>query len=349
VIFTPSTGPGNYAGNTAMLQVISNNGTTIVLATAAGGLLTFTFSGAGAGQYSYEVPNTDTDDSITYTIADGDGDTATATLVLQNTADPIQEPDTVFGDNKNNNLNGTGAIDIIGGDDGNDTASGGGGDDHITGGAGADSLSGGSGNDIIIGGSTSQNENQSVRAADGNDTLAGGSGADLLIGNDGDDLIIIGVGDNDTVIGGGTADVDLDDADGDIMAFNGNLNLTAVDNNTISGIERVSMLDSHAGAGSDTLTLNAADVISMGTGEFDPSGSFDPAGSTNLGNLSNEDAVRVEGEAGDTLNLTGGGWFLVGAANTQGGPAGYNLYVHAAGNAEDAYVIVDNDIVVNVS
>ena len=331
--------------------IVAGDSVLIIATGVAGGLLTFDFN---TGAFSYNVPDSNTDETFLYTIVDDDGNTATGSLTFENTASGIQQPHVVFGNNNNNNLNGqeTNGIDIIGGDDGNDTASGGDGDDHITGGAGADSLSGGSGNDIIIGGSQSEVQDQAgvIRAPDGDDTLVGGEGADVLIGNQGDDLIIIGVGDNDTVIGGDSGSVNIGDSNGDILAFNGNLNLTKVPNADISGIERVSMLDSHGGAGADALTLNAADVISMGTGEFDPSGSFNPSGPVNLGTLDNNDAVRIEGEAGDTLNLSGGGWFLVGAADTRGGPAGYNLYVHAGSNtAENAYVIVDTDVTVNPS
>jgi hypothetical protein len=109
------------------------------------------------------------------------------------------------------------------------------------------------------------------------------------------------------------------------------------------------MTEAQGGSGdsTDILTLNASDVIDLGTGHFNPSGSFDPTGPVNFGTLDDKDAIKVDGEAGDTVNLSGGGWFNAGAATSHGGPTGYNLYVHDAGSGnEDAYVLVQTVVAV---
>jgi hypothetical protein len=70
-------------------------------------------------------------------------------------------------------------------------------------------------------------------------------------------------------------------------------------------------------------------------------------GPVDFGTLGDRDAIKVDGDAGDTVNLSGGGWFNAGAANTQGGPNGYNLYVHDGGGGnEDAYVLVQTVVAV---
>jgi hypothetical protein len=109
------------------------------------------------------------------------------------------------------------------------------------------------------------------------------------------------------------------------------------------------MTEAQGGSGdaTDTLTLNASDVIDLGTGHFNPSGSFNPAGPTDFGTLDDKAAIKVDGEAGDTLNLSGGGWFNAGASPDHGAPAGYTLYVHdAGGGSEDAYVLVQTVVAV---
>ncbi|HTO65516.1 MAG TPA: hypothetical protein VMM15_30170, partial [Bradyrhizobium sp.] len=95
---------------------------------------------------------------------------------------------------------------------------------------------------------------------------------------------------------------------------------------------------------SDTLTLNASDVIDMGTGHINPTGSFGA-----VGTLADKDAVRVDGDgASDAVNLSGGGWTQV--TGSHGAPAGYNLYVHDSGGGnEDAYVLVQATLTVHTS
>ena len=110
-------------------------------------------------------------------------------------------------------------------------------------------------------------------------------------------------------------------------------------NSKIEGIETISMTEAQGGSGdsTDTLSLNASDVIDLGTGHFDPSAA----------NRGDQAAIKVDGEAGDTLNLTGGDWAVQANGNT---PAGYALYVHdTGGSSEDAYVLVQTTVAVVTS
>lgn len=172
----------------------------------------------------------------------------------------------------------------------------------------------------------------------GNDTLVGSAGTDVLLGGNDIDLIRVGSLGNDSVDGGSNGLVnDIGSTRRlDILAFDGDLDLTVLPQNRIVDIETMSMVDSLGGAGADSLTLDAQDVIDLGRGTFDPFGAT----------YNGADAIRVDGEAGDTLTLAGGGWSSTGAINV---PAGYSLYVHdtsGVGTAEDAYVLVQSVVTV---
>jgi len=204
----------------------------------------------------------------------------------------------------------------------------------LTGTSGADNLVGGAGNDQLSGSS-------------GNDTLTGGSGADTLSGGSGNDLIVV---QDNSILGladGGTNSSNtLFSSRGDVLAFDNLLDLSSLASSKTAGIETLSMIDREGGGShaSDTLTLNASDVIDLGTGHVNPSGSLGV-----LGSLADKDAVRVEGDgASDTVNLNGGGWTQV--TGSHGAPAGYNLYVHDSGGGnEDAYVLVQATLTVHTS
>jgi Ca2+-binding RTX toxin-like protein len=219
-----------------------------------------------------------------------------------------------------------------------DDIHGGGGNDVIFGQGGNDEIRGGAGNDTIYGGA-------------GNDTLFGDGGADTLYGGAGNDWISVGAGDTafgdagtDTFVlehnaslaqitggSGGTGDARIDS--GDILVFDGMLDLTAVASLSISGIETISMreADGSAGDATDELRLSAADVIALGDATFDPTGA----------GYGRRDAVRVDGDEGDKLHLSGDGWVEVG--NVQGG---YVLYAHDPSGQEDAYVLVQQAVAV---
>jgi VCBS repeat-containing protein len=332
---------GNQITNDGDLPVIA--GATLVVLTGLGGTLEFHFDN---GDFTYTPP--DVDDPQTelfdYTIVDGDGSEIGATLQIDisDSGVVVLDPHTVIGTDGADSLAGAaGAVDdIISGGKGADSLVGGEGNDHVQGGADGDSLSGGAGIDILIGGT-------------GNDTLDGGAGADVLVGGEGADRILVGTGDradggggNDTILlldttgfdavqGGDAGAVNLGSAGGDVLVFNGGLDLTALANDRILGIETISMLDSIGGAGGDTLTLGAGDVIDIGAGQFDPNG-----------NLPAAPAIRVDGDQGDVLNLEGGGWQQVQADKL---PSGYTLYLHdspAAGVTPDTYVLVQTAVTV---
>jgi hypothetical protein len=329
------------------LNHITNNFDATVIAGAEliitppilGGNLDFHFD---TGGYTLTPVNlaSDKTESFLYTIVDSDGDTSAAnlTLTVTNAGGSVVTPLTHIGTDNPDTIDESGskADIIISGGLGSDTLTGGIHNDHIQGGVGDDKLVGNAGNDVLIGG-------------DGNDTVDAGTGTDFLFGGTGDDLIILRDNLNfGHVDGGANSDDNLAGTNrGDVLAFDGTLDLTTIANSKIEGIETVSMKDSEGAVGNDTLTINASDVIDLGTGHFNPSGS-----STGVGSLSDQAAIKVDGDAGDKLNLTGGGWTH--ATGSHGQPAGYEVYVHDgnpgdANAGEDAYVLVQNTIAVTTS
>ena len=314
----------NQITNDANLPVIA--GATLVVITGLGGTLEFHFDN---GDFTYTPPDIDSPESeqFDYTIVDGDGSEVGATLQIDisDSGVVVLDPNTVIGTDAGDSLAGAaGSVDdVMSGGKGADSIAGGAGNDHIQGGADSDSLSGGAGADVLIGGA-------------GNDTLEGGAGADVLIGGAGNDtLILTDIAGFATVEGGDSGAVNLAASGGDVLAFDGGLDLTALANDRIGGIETISMLDGIGGAGADTLALGAGDVIDVGAGQLDPAGELTLA-----------PAVRVDGDKGDVLNLEGGGWQQVEAG---GVPQGYSLYLHdgpAAGVTPDAYVLVQATVTV---
>jgi len=90
--------------------------------------------------------------------------------------------------------------------DGDDTVNGSGASELILGNEGEDFLRGFAGNDSVFGGK----ERDALSGADGNDCLSGGLDADFIFGEAGDDILfggrgndfLDGVGGNDTLVGG---------------------------------------------------------------------------------------------------------------------------------------------------
>ena len=115
--------------------------------------------------------------------------------------DPGPEVSQFQGDDKDNQIAGTGEADAIDGAEGNDFLRGRAGDDTVNGGAGSDTIYGGRGNDMLRGDSSSDLLNGRV----GRDELEGGDGSDLLFGGRGRDLIDGGEM-HDTLKGGRGAD-----------------------------------------------------------------------------------------------------------------------------------------------
>jgi VCBS repeat-containing protein len=309
-------------------------GNTLVEPTLLGGLLEFHFD---TGAFTYTAPDVDAKESedFQYVIIDGDGDPslpATLHIEIDNSNIGVVDPSVIFGADSgaapNDNLPGTARDDIMSGGAGNDTVSGGEGNDQLQGGDANDSLIGGAGIDVLIGGA-------------GDDRIVVGTG-DRADGGTGNDLFILadntGFG---SIHGSETAALSLSTSGGDVLAFNGTLDLTTLANTRIDGIETVSMADSIAGAGADKLVVNALDVIDLGTGHVDPAGKFG-----SFGELKDAPAIRVDGDKDDTLALAGGGWQQVTSA-PGGVPDGYVLYVHdspGGSTTADAYVLVQSAV-----
>lgn len=231
-------------------------------------------------------------------------------------------------------FDGTSGNDTIDGKLGPDEINGGGGNDHLNGGAGSDIVKGGRGDDVISG---------------GNDT-----DADILYGNQGRDRISLGThdkgyggGGNDTlrlfdnygfglVDGGGQNGNNVGKTRGDILQFEGTLDLTKAGlSERITHIETLSMV----GSGHDHLKLSAQDVLDIGDGRLDPA--F--CGKDKFGS---GDAVRIEGGDGDRLDLTGGKWHEV--EDVKNVPDNYDVYAHQT-SAGTAYVVVNEDIQVHLT
>ncbi|QAU32824.1 VCBS domain-containing protein [Janthinobacterium sp. 17J80-10] len=117
---------------------------------------------------------------------------------------------------------------------------------------------------------------QTLDALGGNDTLDGGSGADTLLGGNGDDVLVYDAADTSISGGAGTDTLRLEGA-------GVTLDLTAIANNRITGIEKIDI----TGSGDNTLVLNADDLKALST---------------------DTDTLIVTGNVGDSVRLSGTGW-----------------------------------------
>ena len=122
--------------------------------------------------------------------------------------------------------------------------------------------------------------------AAGDDTLTGAGGLDVIRGGAGDD--IIGVSDNGFQrIDGGHGD--------DTLRLDGagiHLDFNAIAQNTVTGIERIDL----TGSGNNTLSLTALDLFDMVEAR---------SGGAAI--------LRINGNAGDVVNLTEGTWVSAGS------------------------------------
>ncbi|MCC6948635.1 MAG: hypothetical protein IT539_12785 [Bradyrhizobiaceae bacterium] len=216
---------------------------------------------------------------------------------------------------------------ILAGDNNDETLTGNTGNDLLFGNGGNDTLNGGDGNDLLIGGS-------------GDDTLNGGAGADVMLGESGNDLF---VADTNDIIDGGTHSSAINASRGDVLVMSGVIDFTALPDN-FTNIETLSMLNSDGSVGTSTFTLDVNDVKSM-------------SGATHANNgngFGTQEALRIDGDASDTLNLVEidtGNWVL--APTMSNAPAGYTAwsYVTSGTNPsqnEDAYLFVATGVTVNV-
>jgi Ca2+-binding RTX toxin-like protein len=231
-------------------------------------------------------------------------------------------------------VDGTNHGDTLFGYAGPDQVSGNGGADSLDGHEGGDTISGGSGNDTLDGG------NDTV-----GDHLDGGSGNDRLLvrtadqadGGSGDDTIRLfdntGFG---TIDGGDQRGRDLGVHQGDVLQFNDSLDLTQpAIGARITGIETLSMKD---GQGIGSLSLNVNDVLDLGDGTFAPQvdGQHAPGKGA---------AVRVNGDSGDQVTLSGGFWTEIDASNA---PHDYHVFSSQSPGG-NVYALVHDDVTVNLA
>ncbi|HEV8389077.1 MAG TPA: VWA domain-containing protein [Dongiaceae bacterium] len=328
-------------------KVETNNGVLVIDKTT--GDFSYTAAPGSAGH----------EDTFTYTIQDGFlSDHASANLTITIAPPTIvtgEAPfngtsghDFIIGDDADNIISAAAGTDTVQGGYGNDTLDGGADNDALYGQEGKDIVNGGDGNDTLFGG----NGDDIVNGGAGIDSLNGGAGNDILDGGDDTDSDVLnGAVGEDTLIWRGAEDIYGGGADlfnaatgaaGDVLDASGatSIDFTAIDDSKIEDIETVRL---NGGAGT-SVTLDANDVINDFEG-----GSINPGGTGAGGDFDKAPALRVDGDAGDTVNLSGGDWSKETSAN--GFPLGYTLYVHdtsgTPGAAEDAYVLVQDGVTVN--
>jgi Ca2+-binding RTX toxin-like protein len=279
-----------------------------------GGDGTDTVSYAGSGGVIVLLQNTDTHGPHanepaggTGGLAEGDSYAGIEVVIASEVADYVfggADGTTAYllgGDDEYDNTETQMVADYVDGGAGNDSIWGGDGADMLIGGDGADHLHGERGADTLDGGSGTD----AVNGQDGNDLLDGGTGLDSLSGGNGDDVLIWRGADAQLAGGAGTDTLRL--ASGD-LALGGLAGIA-------SGIERIDMA---ADSASNTLTLIAADIVS----------------------LSDSDTLTIDGDAGDSVDA-GTGW-------TDGGidGAGNHVFTKLVGAAL-ATLAINEDVTVN--
>jgi Ca2+-binding RTX toxin-like protein len=199
--------------------------------------------------------------------------------------------------------------------------------------AGADTINGGIGSETLVGNA-------------GADTITGGGGADVIYGGAGDDRIVLNADNVDKLDDGVTAG-NLARVDGgggiDTLALAGSgisLNLTTIANQggaspgSSSRIESIERIDI-TGNGNNTLTLDLRDVQDMaGMNSFK-----DGNGWTGLGASVSLHQLVIDGDAGDSVALTGGVWAATDTVTN--GSVTYTVYNSDDGRAQ---VLVANTV-----
>jgi hypothetical protein len=190
------------------------------------------------------------------------------------------------------------------------------------------------------------------------ETLVGDANANTLVGNGGADVLYAGAG-NDTIVinapnvaalagtfGAAGNTEQLARVDGgagiDTLRLDGagiNLDLGVIRNvglvgginmSRISAIEKIDL----TGSGNNSLSLSLADVVDMaGMNSFNSGNGW-----TGLGAVEGRHQVVVDGNAGDKLTLTGGGWTDAGTATFNGHT--YEVYK----NGSYGEVLVDTSL-----
>jgi Ca2+-binding RTX toxin-like protein len=245
-----------------------------------------------------------------------DAVTGDTSLLVQIKVDGTNQGDTLFGYAGPDQISGNGGNDSLDGRDGIDTVYGGSGNDTLDGGNDTvgDHLDGGSGNDRLL-----------VRTAD---QAVGGSGDDTIRLFDNS-----GFG---SIDGGDQRGQDLRVHQGDVLQFDGSLDLTQPGVSArIHGIETLSMKDGHSGG---SLTLNVNDVLDLGDGTFAPTIQGEHAPGKGA-------ALRVNGDSGDQLTLNGTFWNAIDASNA---PHDYHAYASQSPGG-NVYVLVHDDVTVTLT
>jgi Ca2+-binding RTX toxin-like protein len=183
-------------------------------------------------------------------------------------------------------------------------------------------IAGSSAGETINGGNWADN----IAAGQGNDIINGNGGADAINGGQGNDEIHVADNAFFRIDGGTGVDTLHLDYSGAIDFGNLDGNAATSDRNRIENVEVIDVANGHANA----LTLHLADVL-----DFD-------ATITDVGGVAALDnALRIDGESGDTLQLfSADGWSAADTVTL----AGYAIYTYQA-----VKVAVDTDIVVTVS
>ena len=188
---------------------------------------------------------------------------------------------------------------------------------------GDDNVVGGAGNDTVTYYTYSDVNGQFHSTVGGADSIKTGAGDDtIVIGDTGFRLIDGGSG-YDTLV--------LKDPLGDQLGAGINLDLTAISNLQIKGIEDIDM----KAPGADTLTLSLADV-------FDLSQTVLQGGSP----ASSSHNLVVDGTNADTLNLIGTGWTDSGSQTSVNGTP-HDVYNYVSAGQVLASVTVDHEVHVN--
>jgi hypothetical protein len=165
----------------------------------------------------------------------------------------------------------------------------------------------------------------------GDDVIAGNGGADVLIGGGGDDTISIASANFRRISGGGGTDTLALDGAGLSVDF------TQIANSRVSGIERLDL----TGTGDNTVKLAIGDIFKFSDTIAD---GFTAA--------TLDEALVVDGDAGDTLQLVEGtgSWTIVSSSvGLDGNSNGdYDIYEYTVSGDVRGFLAVDSDVTLSL-
>lgn len=231
-------------------------------------------------------------------------------------------------------IDGTWKNDVLAGKVGTDEINGHFGNDSLNGMAGSDTIHGGFGRDLLDGGNDLAADY--LYGGAGKDTISIGT-ADSAFGGLGNDVLrLFDVSDFGSVDGGRQFCRSVARSTGDVLKFDGQLDLTASGlSERITGIETLSMGN---GSGGDSLTISSQDVLDLGNGIFNP---WIKGPDT----FRKGDALRIDGDSGDQLLLASGQWSEI---DPQNAPKGYDVFAVQVPSGS-AYILVQEDVTVSLS